>query len=112
MKLQQLRHLNAVARNNLNVSAAAERLHTSQPGVGKQLRRLEDELGLSLFRRSGRSLTAMTEAGAQVLAHARRVLREVENVRSLVADPRDGEEGTLIEYFVPGQTGKITTEVM
>lgn len=110
MKLQQLRYLNAVAQNNLNISAAAERLYTSQPGVSKQLRLLEDELGLSLFQRSGRSLTAMTEAGARVLVHARRVLREVENIRSLVADLRDGEEGTLsiatthtqARYVLPG----------
>ena len=110
MKLQQLRYLDAVAQNNLNISAAAERLYTSQPGVSKQIRLLEDELGLSLFQRSGRSLTSMTEAGAEVLERARRVLREVESIRRVVADLRDGEEGVLsmatthtqARYVLPG----------
>ena len=112
MKLQQLRYLNAVAQNNLNISAAAERLYTSQPGVSKQLRLLEDELGLSLFQRSGRSLTAMTEAGARVLVHARRVLHEVENIRSLVADLRDGEEGVLAIATTHTQARYVLPEVI
>ena len=95
MKLQQLRYLAAVASSNLNISAAAERLYTSQPGISKQIRQLEDELGLELFHRSGRSLTGMTAAGVQVLERAHRVLREVDNIRSVADEIRDEERGTL-----------------
>ena len=110
MKLQQLRYLAAVAQNNLNISAAAERLYTSQPGISKQIKLLEDELGMALFRRSGRSLTAMTDAGELVLERANRVLREVENIRRVTADLRGTEEGTLsiattdtqARYVLPG----------
>ena len=95
MKLQQLRYLAAVADNNLNISAAAERLYTSQPGISKQIKMLEDELGLELFRRSGRGLTGMTEAGEQVLERAVRVLREVQNIRNVAEDLRNDPSGVL-----------------
>ena len=95
MKLQQLRYLAAVADNKLNISATAERLYTSQPGISKQIRQLENELGLELFHRSGRSLTSMTPAGLQVLERAHRVLREVQNIRSVADEIRDEERGTL-----------------
>ena len=63
MKLQQLRYLVEVARCGLNVSEAAEALYTSQPGVSKQIKLLEDELGVVVFERSGKRLTAITEPG-------------------------------------------------
>lgn len=71
MKLQQLRYIVEVARNNLNVSAAAQSLYTSQPGVSKQIRLLEDELGVEIFTRSGKHFTQITPAGKEVLAIAR-----------------------------------------
>ena len=63
LKLQQLRFLDAVVRNNLNVSAAAEELYTSQPGVSHQIKLLEDELDIQIFERSGKKLTAISPAG-------------------------------------------------
>ena len=63
MKLQQLKYLLAIADNGLNITAAAERLYTSQPGVSKQLKLLEEELGLQLFARKGKSLEQVTGAG-------------------------------------------------
>ncbi len=60
MKLQQLRFLLAVVNNHLNITAAAERLFTSQPGVSKQIRLLEKELGVQIFERVGRHLTSIT----------------------------------------------------
>jgi LysR family transcriptional regulator, cys regulon transcriptional activator len=56
MKLHQLRYLVSVADNDLNITAAAKALHTSQPGVSKQLKMLEDELGFRIFVREGRAL--------------------------------------------------------
>ena len=86
MKLQQLRCLTEVARRGLNVSEAAEALHTSQPGVSKQIRALEDELGVEVFVRHGKRLVAVTEPGKAVVAIAERMLAEAANLR------RAGEE--------------------
>jgi LysR family transcriptional regulator, cys regulon transcriptional activator len=83
MKLQQLRYLLAVADNGLNMTVAAERLATSQPGVSKQLKLLEQELGLSLFVRKGKSLVELTPEGAEVVRRATRILREVEAIRGI-----------------------------
>ena len=79
MKLHQLRYLAAVAQTGLNITAAAEKLHTSQPGVSKQIKLLEDELGFQIFVRDGRNLTRVTPAGQQVIDRAVRILREVQN---------------------------------
>ena len=95
MKLQQLKYLLAIADNGLNITAAAERLYTSQPGVSKQLKLLEEELGLQLFTRKGKSLGGVTAAGRQVIERARVVMQEVENIRSLASDYYHEEEGTL-----------------
>ena len=95
MKLQQLRYLLAIADNGLNITAAADRLYTSQPGVSKQLKLLEEELGLQLFTRKGKSLGAVTAAGQQVIDRSRLIMQEVENIRSLASDYYQEEEGTL-----------------
>ena len=83
MKLHQLRYLAAVAQNGLNITAAAEKLHTSQPGVSKQIKLLEDELGFQIFVRDGRTLTRITPAGQQVIDRATRILQEVQNIKRL-----------------------------
>lgn len=83
MTLQQLRYLLAVADNGLNMTSAADRLHTSQPGVSKQLKLLEQELGLSLFVRKGKSLVNLTPEGEEVVKRAARVMREVEGIRGI-----------------------------
>ena len=95
MTLQQLRYLLGIADSGLNITAAAERLFTSQPGISKQLKLLEQELGIQLFTRKGKSLAAITPAGHEVIARARRILREVENIRSLASDMSEEQEGTL-----------------
>jgi LysR family cys regulon transcriptional activator len=95
MKLQQLKYLLAIVDNGLNITAAAERLYTSQPGVSKQLKLLEEELGLQLFTRKGKSLDGITAAGEQVIERARLIMQEVENIRSLASDYYHEEEGTL-----------------
>lgn len=95
MKLQQLKYLLAIVDNGLNITAAAERLYTSQPGVSKQLKLLEEELGLQLFVRKGKSLDEITPAGSHVIERARLIMQEVENIRSLASDYFQEEEGTL-----------------
>ena len=95
MKLHQLRYLAAVAQNGLNITAAAQKLHTSQPGVSKQLKLLEDELGFQIFARDGRTLTRITPAGEQVIERALRILREVQSIKSLSEELRDEARGSL-----------------
>lgn len=96
MKLQQLRYLVEVARCGLNVSEAAEALYTSQPGVSKQIKLLEDELGVIVFERSGKRLTAITEPGRRVLEIAERILREAENIKRVGDEYADGDSGSLV----------------
>ena len=95
MKLHQLRYLAAVVDNGLNITTAARKLHTSQPGVSKQLKLLEDELGFPLFEREGRNLTRVTAAGQQVVDRALGILEEVQNIRRLSADLKDERSGSL-----------------
>ncbi len=95
MKLQQLRYLIAIVRNNLNISAAAESLYTSQPGISKQLRLLEEELGVELFSRNGKHLTEITPVGRQIVARAEMILREVNNIQILAEEYRDDRRGSL-----------------
>ncbi len=95
MTLTQLRYLVAIVDAGLNISQAALRVHATQPVLSRQLKQLEDELGLHLFARKGRSLQALTSAGQEVLVHARRALREAENIRQLAANQRGEGAGRL-----------------
>ncbi len=95
MTLTQLRYLVAIADSGLNITLAAERVHATQPGLSKQLKQLEDELGFLLFHRKGRSLESVTPAGRDVLAHARRVLAEAGNIRAYAANERGEKHGRL-----------------
>ena len=95
MKLHQLRYLAAIVQNGLNITAAARALHTSQPGVSKQIKLFEDELGFQVFEREGRNLTRVTPAGEKVVERAIRVLEETENIRRLSADFQDEKRGAM-----------------
>lgn len=95
MKLQQLKYIWEVARHNLNVSATAESLYTSQPGISKQIRMLEDELGIQIFRRSGKHLTELTPAGKAIVAVAGEILDKVNNVRLIAQQFADSHKGSL-----------------
>lgn len=96
MTLTQLRYLVAIADSGLNITQAAERVHATQPGLSKQLKQLEDELGFQLFIRKGRSLDSIAPAGSQVIEHARRVLAETANIRSYAANERGEHSGRLL----------------
>ena len=95
MKLQQLRFLAAVAQSELNITAAAAKLCTTQPAVSKQLRLLEDELGFSIFTRNGRTLSRITPPGERVIDYALRILREAQNIKSVSAEYKDERRGAL-----------------
>lgn len=95
MKLIQLRYLVAVAENDLNITQAARVLHAAQPGVSKQLKQLEDELGFQLFERKGRALVRPTHAGTQVIDRASQIVRQARSIKALAADLRRDDAGAL-----------------
>lgn len=95
MKLQQLRYIWEVAHHDLNVSATAQSLFTSQPGISKQIRLLEDELGVEIFSRSGKHLTHVTPAGQVILETAGEVLRKVESIKHVAQEYSDEKRGAL-----------------
>ena len=88
MKLRQLLYVLAIADSGLNMTAAANRVFTSQPGISKQLKLLETELGVLLFVRKGRSIAGITAAGLEVIQRARSIMREVENIRAVGLESR------------------------
>lgn len=95
MKLQQLRYIWEVAHHDLNVSATAQSLFTSQPGISKQIRQLEDELGVEIFQRSGKHLTRVTPAGEAILRLTGEILRKAETIRQVAQEFSDDRRGSL-----------------
>jgi LysR family transcriptional regulator, cys regulon transcriptional activator len=95
MKLQQLRYLCEVEKQGLSVSDAALALHTSQPGISKQIRLLEEELGVELLVRSGKRVVDLTEPGRAIVAVAQRVLRETINLKRVAEDYHAEDTGTF-----------------
>ena len=95
MKLQQLRYLQAVVKHGLNLSEAAVALHTSQPGISKQIRQLEDELGVEILVRNGKRVVDVTTPGHAVVDIVERVLQDIENLKQVGREFRDQAAGTL-----------------
>lgn len=95
MNIQQLRYVSEVAKRGLNVSEAAGALHTSQPGVSRQIRALEEELGSTIFVRQGKRFVALTDAGRELVGAIDRILAEVANLRVIGEEFADAAHGTL-----------------
>ncbi|MGC1817353.1 MAG: CysB family HTH-type transcriptional regulator [Casimicrobiaceae bacterium] len=112
MNLQQLKYLCAIVDHGLNVSGAAEALCTSQPGISKQIRQLEDELGLRVFVRQGKRLTSLTPAGADVIATARRALREIHNLKRIAEEFRSEDAGVLAIATTHAQARYVLPKVL
>ena len=116
MTLTQLRYLVAIADSGFNITQAAEKVHATQPGLSKQLKQLEDELGFQLFLRKGRSLEGVAPAGVRVIEHARRILAEAANIRSYAANERGEYSGRLLlatthtqaRYVLPRVIAELT----
>ncbi len=96
MNFQQLRSVRETVRCGFNLTEVAQALHTSQPGVSRQIRELEDELGIVLFVRAGKRLTGLTEPGAHVLPIIERILQDSRNLR------------TASQEFVAQQQGQLS----
>jgi LysR family cys regulon transcriptional activator len=109
MNLQQLRFVQQAARHNLNLTATAKALHTSQPGVSKAIIELEEELGILIFMRHGKKLKHITEAGQQILASIEIILQETTNLRRIGQEYSKQDTGILsiatthaqARYFLP-----------
>lgn len=95
MRLKQLKILLAIVESGLNITAAAEKLFTSQPGVSKQLKLLEEELGLKIFVRRGKSLESITPEGEEVIRRAETILAEVRAIQALSGRRYAQDDGTL-----------------
>ena len=95
MNLQQLRYFNEIVRRGLKISDAADALYTSQPNISKQIKQLEQELGIDIFVRSGKRVVAITEAGQAILDIARRILHDVENLRQVGQEFHSQDSGPL-----------------
>jgi LysR family transcriptional regulator, cys regulon transcriptional activator len=103
MKLQQLRYLREVVRRGLNVSEAAEALYTSQPGISKQIRMLEDELGVQILVRHGKRVVDLTEPGRIIVDIADRMLKDAENLRAVGQEFGKEDTGELAVATTPTQ---------
>lgn len=93
VKLQQLRYLREVVRAGMSISEAAKALHTSQPGVSKQIQMLEEQLGVRVFERHGKRIVGVTAPGQAVLAIAERLLAETENLKRVGEEFRNESSG-------------------
>ncbi len=95
MNFQQLRSVRETVRQGFNLTLVADALHTSQPGVSRQLKELEDELGVELFVRAGRRLLGLTPPGMAMLPIVERLLQEAENLRRAGAEFAQSGRGLL-----------------
>jgi len=109
MILQQLRYLREIVAHQFSISRAAEALHTSQPGISKQVRLLEEELKLDIFVRKGGRIAGLTEPGRLILDAANSALMSTENITSVARDYLEDEVGrmrvaatfTVAKYLLP-----------
>ena len=95
MNFQQLRSIREASRRGYNLTEVANALFTSQPGVSRQIRELEDELGIEIFERNGKRLTGLTDPGKAILPIIERLLREAENLQQAGAEYAGVQSGTL-----------------
>ena len=118
MKLQQLRYLREVVRRGLNVSDAAEALYTSQPGISKQIRLLEDELGVQILVRHGKRVVDLTEPGRIIVEIADRMLQDAESLKAVGREFGKEDTGalsiattpTLARYALPASVQRFAQQ--
>ncbi len=118
MTLAQLRYLLAIIDANLNITLAAQRVNATQPGISKQLKLLEEELGFQIFLRRGKSLQSVSPSGAQVVERARVLVSEAANIHTLAANHRRETAGELViattqtqaRFVLPGALKRLQTQ--
>lgn len=112
MKLRQLLYVVEVVKNGMNVTAAADRLYTSQPGVSSQIKRLEEELGILLFQRNGKNISGLTPAGKNLVQRFTNVLDAVDNIERIAAEYRDPNKGVLSIATTHTQARYVMPEII
>jgi len=112
MKLQQLRYVCEIVNHQFNISRAAQALYTSQPGISKQVRALENELGTDLFQRNGKHLLALTPAGEKIIAAARDLLLRTEAIQGIAREFTAPDLGSLGIATTHTQSRYILPEVI
>ena len=95
MKLQQLRCICQIVQSGFNISKASEALNTSQPGVSKQIKLLENEIGIKVFQRNGKRLVGLTEPGEMVLGSIEAILQESNNIKVISEEYIEKDQGTF-----------------
>ena len=118
MKIQQLRYVVEIANQNLNVTEAANALYTSQPGISKQVRLLEDELGLEIFERNGKHIKSITPAGKKIISIARELLVKTQAIRAIAEEYtqpnhsvlRIATTNTQARYMLPAVIEKFSKQ--
>ena len=95
MKLQQLRFIFEVVQSSFNISEAAKELHTSQPGVSKQIQLLEEEIGIQIFQRHGKRLVGLTDPGHHIYDSILEILRESKNIKNISAEYDNTDKATF-----------------
>lgn len=118
MKIQQLRYIVEIVNQNLNVTEAANSLFTSQPGISKQVRLLEEELGLEIFERHGKHIKALTPAGKKIVSIARELLVKTQSIRAVASEYTQPNHGVLriattntqARYVLPSVVKKFSTQ--
>ncbi len=118
MNFQQLRIVRETVRQDFNLTTVANALFTSQPGVSKHIKDLEDELGVEIFVRRGKRLLGLTEPGKELLAVVERILLDAQNVRSIADQFSSRETGNLViatthtqaRYTLPGVIKRFKAE--
>ncbi|AGH38815.1 HTH-type transcriptional regulator CysB [Bibersteinia trehalosi USDA-ARS-USMARC-188] len=118
MKLQQLRYIVEIVNQNLNITEAAESLYTSQPGISKQVRLLESELGINIFERNGKHIKGLTSAGEKIVEIAREVLVKAQSIKAVAEEQTRPNKGVLriattntqARYMLPAVISRFKTK--
>ncbi len=109
MNLRQMRYVCEIAKRELNISSVASALHTNQPGISKQVKLLEIELGVEIFLRSRNRLSGITPHGQKIIAMAQNIVNETANIKAISRDVVQESSGPLViavthtqaRYFLP-----------
>ena len=112
MNFQQLRIVRETVRQRFNLTEVANALYTSQPGVSKNIKDLEDELGVELFVRRGKRLIGLTKPGKELISTVESILRDAQNLRSIADQFASREQGNLIVATTHTQARYALPEVI
>jgi LysR family cys regulon transcriptional activator len=112
MNLRQIRYIWEITKCDFNISRAAKALQTNQPGVSKQIRLLEDELGFPIFRRRRSRLSGVTSEGAKVVAMAENIVKEIANIKAISDDVRQEQSAALVIAATYTQAGYVLPQIM